>query len=307
VERLKKEGFAEVSEGALVVPLSTGPDDDTPPLILEKRGGGYLYHTSDLATVDYRVKHFNADLVLYVVDKRQQLHFKQVFAVAKKTGIAGQAELVHTWFGTMNGPDGKPFKTREGGVLKLRELIEMVTSQAEKRIREIAADRNYTTEEMAEIARKVGIATLKYADLKNNRTADYVFDLERMSNFEGNTGPYLLYAAVRIKSILRKAADQGFKPGSVVAPTVPSERALLLEASKLPDVVARAHQLWEPHHLADYGFGLSQAFNSFYKDCHILSEKDEARRSSWLALCKLVHDELVLCLELLGIQVPERM
>ncbi len=307
VARLKQQGHTEVSEGALVIPLATEAEPETPPLILEKSGGGFLYHTSDLATVEYRVNHFKADLVLYVVDKRQQMHFKQVFSAAAKVGLAGQAVLVHTWFGTMNGPDGKPFKTRAGGVLKLKDLIQMVNEEARKRLQDFAAERNYTPAEMDDIAHKVGIATLKYADLKNNRAADYVFDLERFSNFEGNTGPYLLYAAVRIQSILRKAQDQGFAPGRIIAPSVASERHLLLECLKLPDVLGRAHALYEPHHLAEYGFALSQAFNSFYKDCHILSEKDEARRASWLGLCKLVHGQIELCLGLLGIRIPDRM
>jgi arginyl-tRNA synthetase len=188
----------------------------------------------------------------------------------------------------------------------------MVNEEAKKRLTEMGVDRNYSQDELSEIAHKVGIATLKYSDLKNNRVADYVFDLDRFSQFEGNTGPYLLYAAVRIKSILRKAADQGYHPGTILAPLADSEagkseRSLMLEMAKLPDIISRAYESEEPHHLCDYGFALSQAFNFFYKECHILREEDPARRSSWLALSKLIHDQLVLLMGLLGIDVPERM
>lgn len=307
VEKLKQKGITEMSEGALIIPIATEKDPETPPVILVKSGGGFLYHTSDLATIEYRVNHFKADLVLYVVDKRQSLHFKQVFAAARKAGITGQAVLIHTGFGTMNGKDGKPFKTREGGVIKLKELIRMVNEEAKKRLRELEMDKEYTPDQLEEIAHKVGIAALKFGDLKNNRIADYVFDLERFAQFEGHTGPYLLYAAVRIKSILRKAGDLGFKPGPILVATVPSERDLQLHLHRLPDSISRAYSGSEPHHLADYGFSLSQAFNTFYKDCHILREENPARRASWLNLCKTTHDQLVLCLGLLGIQVPEKM
>jgi len=312
VERLKQQGHAVVSDGALTIPLATEKDPETPPLILVKSGGGYLYHTSDLATVEYRVNHFKADLALYVVDKRQSLHFKQVFSAAEKAGIAGHCQLYHAAFGTMNGKDGKPFKTRAGGTIKLKDLLTMVHDEAKKRLAEMGVDRNYSEQELADIAHKVGIATLKYSDLKNNRVADYIFDLDRFSQFEGNTGPYLLYAAVRIKSILRKAAEQGYQPGTILPPlkegeSGKSERALMLEMAKLPDILNRAYDASEPHHLCDYGFALSQAFNFFYKECHILREEDPARRASWLGLSKLVHDQLVLVLDLLGIRVPERM
>ncbi len=307
IAELKARGQTEISDGALTIPLASEQDPDLPPLILEKSGGGYLYHTSDLATVQYRVDHFKADLVLYLVDKRQSMHFKQVFLAAKKTGLAGKAQLVHTAFGTMNGPDGKPFKTREGGVLKLKDLILMVEDEAKKRLNEMAAERNYSPEELDTISRQVGIATLKYADLKNNRSADYIFDLKRFSEFEGNTGPYLLYAAVRIQSILKKAADLGYQPGEILPPIRATEKTLHLECLKLPEAISRAHQLWEPHHLADFGYGLSQAFSSFYKECHIMNESDAARRASWLGLCKLVHAQLSRTLNLLGIEIPARM
>lgn len=307
VERLKKTGKTVVSEGALTIPLLDEAEPEMPPLLLVKSGGGFLYHTSDLATCEYRAHELKASLALLVVDKRQTLHFKQVFKGARLTGIADGCEFVHLPFGTMNGTDGKPFKTRAGGVLKLKDLIAMVNEEARKRLGELKTDRPYSPEELEDIASKVGIATLKYADLKHNRAADYIFDLEKFAKFEGHTGPYLLYATVRIKSILRKAQEQGLKQGALIAPATSSERALMLELVRLPDVLFTAYAEREPHHICEYGFNLSQAFNAFYSECHILRESDPLRQSSWLALSKLVHDQLELTLGLLGIGVPNRM
>ncbi len=307
VEKLKKNGKTEISEGAVVVPLADEKNPEMPPLILVKAGGGFLYHTSDLATIEHRVEDLKVDAALYVVDARQRLHFEQVFKAARKTGLAKDIELTHLYFGTMNGTDGKPFKTRAGGVLKLKDLIDMVTDEARKRLTALGVDRTYTGPELDDIAHKVGMATLKFADLKNNRAADYVFDLEKFSQFEGHTGPYLLYATVRIKSILRKALEQGLKPGAIVAPTTASEKRLMLEFLKLPETLLTAYNEGEPHHISEYGYNLSQAFNSFYAECHILRETDPSRQGSWLALSKLCHDHLELCLGLLGITVPERM
>lgn len=304
VERLKKQGHTIESEGALVIELADEKDPEMPPLILVKTGGGFLYHTSDLATIEYRKDVLKADTMVYVVDKRQSLHFKQVFKAARKTGLAGSCELIHTGFGTMNGKDGKPFKTREGGTIKLSDLISMVTTKAHERLSEMGS---VPESEKEQVAHKVGMATLKYADLKNSRTADYIFDLDRFSQFEGNTGPYLLYAAVRIQSILRKAEAQGFKPSTVVAPTLDSERALMLELLKLSDYFEKSCESYEPHHLCDFGFTLSQVFNHFYKECHIMGESDPARRGSWLSLCEITLKELKMVLSLIGVDVPERM
>jgi arginyl-tRNA synthetase len=307
VEELKASGFTEMSEGALVIPMADEQDPEMPPLILVKRGGGFLYHTSDMATCQYRARELKAELALNVVDARQTLHFKQVFKAVRKTGIAKGCELVHLPFGTMNGTDGKPFKTRAGGVLKLKDLMAMVNDEARKRLSEMQTDPPYTPEELETIAAKVGIATLKYADLKHNRSADYVFDLEKFAKFEGHTGPYLLYATVRIKSIFRKAVAQGLKAGRIIPPARNSERKLWLELLKFPDIVQTSFNENEPHHICEYGFGLSQVFNSFYSECHILRETDPARQASWLALSKLTHDHLELALGLLGITVPDKM
>ncbi len=305
IESLKKQGMTEMSEGALIIPLATTEEPELPPLILEKSGGGYLYHTSDMATVEYRVNHFKAELILYVIDKRQSLHLKQVFMASRKTGLAKNAEMIHTAFGTMNGTDGKPFRTRAGGVLKLKDLIQMVTDEAKKRLTEMDKIGEYSEREVDEISKQVGIATLKYADLKNNRTSDYVFDLAQFSQFEGNTGPYLQYAVVRIQSLINKANFIG--SGSIQPPQTASERTLMLTLLRLPDVIQRAYELYEPHHLCDYGFTLSQAFNSFYNECHIISEQDPDRKASLLRLCAQTRNQLILVLRLLGIEVPEKM
>lgn len=307
VENLKKSGVTQMSEGALVIPLADEVDVEMPPLILVKSGGGFLYHTSDMATCEYRAHEIKADLALAVVDKRQTLHFKQVFKAAKKTGLSGNCEFRHLPFGTMNGPDGKPFKTRAGGVLKLKDLISMINDEAKKRLQELTTERPYTAEELEDVAGKVGIATLKYADLKHNRAADYIFDLEKFAKFEGHTGPYLLYATVRIKSILRKALAQGLKPGNILGAEKESERKLQLELLRLPDVLQTSYNEDEPHHICEYGFNISQVFNAFYAECHILRESDSARQSSWLALSKLTHDHLEFTLGILGIAVPDKM
>ncbi len=309
IERLRRGGFVEESDGALIVRVDL-PDDtrELPPLILVTSDGGYLYGTTDLATIEMRVEDMGAELVLYVVDARQSDHFEQVFRAARKTGIAPpDVGLEHIAFGTMNGPDGKPFKTREGGVVRLRDLIEMVTAAADKRLTEAEIARDYPPEERERIARQVGLAALKFGDLINNRVSDYVFDLERFTSFEGKTGPYLQYGAVRIKSILRNAADRGFDPGPIVAPTVDAERTLMLWLTRLPDVVTRALELRAPNGIAEFAYELTSVFNRFYERCHIIGEADPGRRASWLSLVRLTLDEISLLLGLLGIDVPDRM
>jgi arginyl-tRNA synthetase len=307
VADLKARGIAVDSEGALVIPVERNSDKkEMPPLILVKSDGAVLYGTTDLATIVDRVGAQNPDLILYVVDQRQHLHFEQVFRAAEKAGLAGKAVLEHAGFGTMNGTDGKPFKTRAGGVMKLFDLIAMVTAEAEKRLNEAGLGADYPAEERADIARKVGIATLKFADLSNYRLTDYIFDLERFSKFEGKTGPYLQYAAVRIQSILRRAAEQGF---AVADPVIRSaeERALVLQLLGLPDAMLAAEKGRAPNILCDYAFTLAQTYSRFYAEHHILSETDAALRAARLGLCKLALDVLTKTLGLLGIEVPERM
>jgi len=307
IEDLKSRGLAGMSEGALVMDVTR--DDDKkpmPPLILVKSEGGVLYGTTDLATIVERVREYDPDVILYVVDHRQHGHFEQVFRAAQKAGMAGHAHLEHVGYGTMNGADGKPFKTRAGGVMKLHDLIAMAKAEAEKRLAEAGIGADYGVEERAEIARKVGIATIKFADLSNHRTTDYIFDLERFSKFEGKTGPYLQYAAVRIQSMLRKAAEQGAKVGTPAVHS-PEERKLVLKLLTLGDALAAAEDKRAPNMLCEYAFELAQDFSRFYGAHHVLSETDEGLKAARLGLCARVLTVLTRVLDLLGIEVPERM
>jgi arginyl-tRNA synthetase len=308
IEDLRRRFLAVESDGALVVPVSR-PDDkkEIPPLILLKSDGAVLYGTTDLATIVDRVNSQNPDLMLYVVDQRQHGHFEQVFRAARKAHLNGKAALEHIGFGTMNGPDGRPFKTRAGGVMKLYDLIAMMTKEAETRLHEAGLAEEYGAEERAEIARKVGIGALKFADLSNGRLTDYVFDLERFTRFEGKTGPYLQYAAVRIQSILKKAEEAGFAHQPAVVLNSPIERKLILQLLALPDWLAAAEDKRAPNFLCDYVFTLAQYFSGFYTEFHILSEADEAVRGTRLALCGLTLAVLRKVLDILGIEIPQRM
>lgn len=309
VASLRDSGVAEESRGALVIRVEEeGDNRDIPPLILESSSGGFLYSTTDMATIQMRVDELRADLVLYVVDRRQADHFLQLFRASRKAGIVPpETRLEHIWFGTMNGSDGKPFKTREGGVVQLADVIGMLTDAARRRLDEAHLAQDYPEEERAGIAAMVGVAALKFGDLMNNRTSDYVFDLERFSSFEGKTGPYLQYAAVRIKSILRRAGQQGVTAGHLIAPTVDVERELMLELLRLPEVVDRAIALRAPNHVAEFAYEVAGRFNRFYDTCHILSEPDVRRQGSWLSLATWSLTALELLLDLLGIEVPDRM
>jgi arginyl-tRNA synthetase len=215
--------------------------------------------------------------------------------------------LEHLGFGTVNGTDGKPFKTRAGGVMKLKDLIAMITTKATERMAEAELARDYDQDEKSEIARMVGVAALKFADLMNHPATDYVFDLDRFSSFDGRTGPYLLYTAVRIKSILRKAAEQGLEPGVLLPPASDVERAVLLKIAELPTMLKTAFALRAPHYLCDYTYTLASLFTRFYHDHHILREPDAARQASWLELSRISLTVLAQVLDLLGIEIPERM
>ncbi len=307
IDDLREKALAEESEGALVVRVAR-PDDkvEVPPLILLKSDGAVMYGTTDLATIVDRVREYDPDLMLYVVDQRQHLHFEQVFRAAALAGLDGKAKSEHIGFGTMNGPDGKPFKTRAGGVMKLQDLLAMATEQALSRLNEEGLAADYPEEERQAIARMVGIGAVKFADLSNHRLSNYVFDLERFTRFEGRTGPYLQYAAVRIKSLLRKAAEQGAEAGAILPPTE-IERDLMLNLGQLPDAISAAYQKRTPNDLCEFAFWLSQTFSRFYGACHILSEPDLALRGSRLALAAATLAQLELVLSLLGIEVPDRM
>lgn len=307
VDDLKRRGLAVESEGALVVEVAESDDKkEMPPLLLLKSDGAVLYGTTDLATIVDRVRNYDPDLVLYVVDQRQHGHFEQVFRAARKAQLNGRALLEHAGFGTMNGADGKPFKTRAGGVMKLYDLIAMTTDEAQKRLAEAGIAGDYPEEERNDIARKVGIAALKFADLSNYRLTDYVFDLARFTRFEGKTGPYLQYAAVRTQSILRKAENEGF---AAAAPVVrsPEERALVLQLLGLPGAMEAAEDKRAPNILCEYAFELAQSFSRFYAEHHILSEPDTGLRAARLGLCRLTADTLAKVLGILGIEIPQRM
>ncbi len=308
VDRLTNENIAIESDGAVIVEVADPSDKKKmPPLLLTRSDGSYLYSTTDLATLEQRAED-GYDLVLYVVDARQGLHFDQVFRAARRASVvADDMGLEHIAFGTVNGPDGKPFKTRDGGVLRLADLIEIVTDAAGRRLDEAEIAREYPAAERDEIATMVGLGALKFGDLSNHRTSNYVFDIDRFTSFEGKTGPYLQYGSVRMQSILRRTAELGLKPGPIVPPTVPAERDLMLRLLRLPEVIDRAVEIRAPNVLAEYAYEVATDFNRFYEACHILSEKDPARQASWLALVELALRVLGVLLHTLGIEAPERM
>ncbi|MAL09794.1 MAG: arginine--tRNA ligase [Maricaulis sp.] len=307
VEDLKSRGVTHEDQGAWIIPVDREDEKrDFPPFLLLKSDGAALYETTDLATILDRKEEQNPDLILYVVDARQSDHFEKVFRAADKAGYFDRDQLEHIGFGTMNGPDGKPFKTREGGVLKLSDLIRMATDKARARMEEAGLAQDVDAEEREAVARAVGIAAIKFADLSNLRTTNYVFDLDRFVAFEGKTGPYLLYAAVRIKSMMRKAADAGVKPGDIVIGS--DEEAALVRA--LDGFGAAANEAYEkrlPHFLCDHAFRLAQAFSKFYANCPVLSAEDEAVKASRLALAALALKQLETVFSLIGIVAPERM
>jgi len=307
VEYLKKENYAKESQGALVVEVAEPGDvKEYPPVLLVKSGGGFLYATSDIATIDYRVKEFSPNRICYVVDKRQSLHFEQVFRAVKSSKIAPEDLLLeHIGFGTVNGADGKPYKTREGGVMKLAELMDLVITKAKERIEEAGLAANESEEEKAKIAESVGISALKFADLSNYRLSDYVFDLDKFCAFEGKTGPYLLYTAVRIKSIIRKANEAKIVAGEIKI--TDGDRDLLLEIGRLSDVLQNAAADCAPNFICDYIYGLSQEFNRFYNSSPILHEKDEVLRKSRLAIAQKTLETVETALSILGIGIPQRM
>ncbi len=308
VDDLKAKGITRMSEGALVIDVEQdGDKKEMPPLILLKSDGAALYHTTDMATIIDRVNCHNPDLILYVVDQRQHQHFEQLFRGAIKGGINGKAFMEHLGFGTMNGTDNKPFKTREGGVMKLSDLISMATETARKRMDEAGLAADSTAEEKQVIAKQVGLAALKFSDLSNHRMSNYVFDMDHMVAFEGKTGPYLQYAAVRIKSILARAEDQGRDVEGAIEIGAPEERNLVLALSGLQAALNMAYDKRAPNALTDYVYGLAQAFSSFYAACPAVREEDARIRGSRLALCRLTLAQLELVLGLLGIEIPERM
>lgn len=303
---LHERGLAYESEGALVMDVKRKEDvKEIPPLMLQNSDGAMLYGATDLATLKQRMETYCPHAVLYVVDKRQALHLRQVFRASESAGItSGDTQLEHIGFGTMNGTDNKPFKTRDGGTMKLKDLIALIEKTALNRITEIQHEKKFTTEEQADIARKVGSATLKFADLSNHYAHDYVFDIERFSSFEGYTGPYLLYSAVRAGAILEKAGVRG---DALIAPTHEAERKVLLELLAFPRNLTLAWEERAPSILVDHTYSIATAFNTFYHECPVLKENDERIRFSRISLVRMVHVALSTSLSLLGIEVPKRM
>lgn len=309
VTYLKENGYAKISEGALVVDVKEETDTkEIPPCMILKSDGSSLYNTTDLATMVERRKLFDPDAIIYVVDKRQELYFTQVFRCAKKTKILDdKTELTFLGFGTMNGKDGKPFKTRDGGVMRLESLIKEIDEAVYEKV---MSNREISEEEARSIAKTVGLAAIKYGDLSNQASKDYVFDLDRFTSFEGNTGPYILYTIVRIKSILSKyEAEIGQVPTGcqMKEAASDSERALMLELVKYNELIYQAYEDKAPHKICQYIYELSNAFSRFYHDTKIISETDKEKRESWITLISLTKNILSQCIDLLGLEAPERM
>ncbi len=308
IEDLIHKGLAYESQGALVVDIAEETDSkELPPCIIRKSDGAALYATSDLATIVEREKDFKPDHYIYVVDKRQELHFTQVFRVAKKAGIvAPDRKMDFVGFGTMNGKDGKPFKTREGGVMRLENLIADISKAAYDRIME---NRTISEEEAEKTAKIVGLAALKYGDLSNQATKDYVFDIDRFISFEGNTGPYILYTIARINSILKKyestcgmAEDTSILPASAEP-----EKTLMLVLSRFSEVMHGSFEELAPHKICAYIYELSNALNHFYHETRIIAEEDKKKQAGYIGLVTLTRSVLTTCIDLLGFEAPERM
>jgi arginyl-tRNA synthetase len=307
VAELDKAGLLRESQGAKVVFLEqfTGKDDEPLPLIVQKSDGGYLYATTDLAAIRYRAGELGADRVLYVTDSRQSLHFAQVFAVAKAAGLVGDdVSLEHIAFGTMLGPDGKPFKTRTGGTVKLVDLID----QARQRALALVSEKNpdLAEDQQADIAQAVGVGAVKYADLAQNRSSDYVFSFDRMLSLEGNTAPYMQYAYARVRSIFRKGAEAAGKPGDIHV-LHEAERALGVKLLQLQEALETVAIECLPNVLCGYLYDLAGAFMVFYENCPVLKADSDAARASRLALCQLTADVIRRGLGLLGIETIEQM
>ncbi len=306
VEELTAKGLIEADQGALIVRVAReGDKRELPPLLVVSSEGSAMYGTTDLATIVDR-RAFAPDIAIYCVDQRQADHFEQVFRAAYLAGYAADGALEHVGFGTMNGTDGKPFKTRAGGVLKLRDLIDMVLEKARERLREAGLGTDLAAEDFEETARKVAVAALKFADLQNFRGTSYVFDLDRFSSFEGKTGPYLLYQAVRVKSLLRRAAEEGAAEGDIVIGE-PAERDLALLLDGFDHACFEAYDKKAPNFIAEHAYRLAQAFSKFYAACPVMAANDVATRASRLALAATTLRQLEMALDLLGIETPERM
>ncbi len=310
MEDFRKKGILRQSEGAMVIDVAEESDTkEVPPCLVQKSDGAYLYATTDLATIVQREKDYHPDEYFYVTDKRQAMHFLQVFRAARKAGLVREDTIMtHLGFGTMNGKDGKPFKTRSGGVMRLEYLLEDVTNAVYERM----ADSDMPEEEKRSASKIVGLAALKYGDLSNQATKDYVFDMDRFTSFEGNTGPYILYTIVRIASILKRfAAQEGINEDALPKEILPAgdagEKALQRLLTGAGEVITAAYAEKAPHKLCLFIYDVANAFNSFYHEHRILTEEDQERKASWIALLAETKRVLNVMIDLLGFEAPERM
>ena len=313
VQMMKDKGFAYMSEGALVVDVKEDTDTkEIPPCIILKSDGASLYSTTDLATIVMRMQDYNPDAIIYLTDQRQSMHFVQVFRCARKTGLVGpDVELTHIGFGTMNGKDGKPFKTRDGGVMRLEYLLDEINEEMLKKITENQKEKenlDISEEEAKQTAKTVALAAVKYGDLSNQASKDYCFDIERFTSFEGNTGPYILYTIVRIKSILKKyTAENSLPDAPILGAHSASEKNLMLVLSRFNAMMENAYEERAPHKICAYIYELANAFNGFYHETKILSEEDFKVQASYIGLLVLTKNILETCIDVLGFSAPDRM
>lgn len=313
VQMMKDKGFAYMSEGALVVDVKEDTDTkEIPPCIILKSDGASLYSTTDLATIVMRMQDYNPDAIIYLTDQRQSMHFVQVFRCARKTGLVGpDVELTHIGFGTMNGKDGKPFKTRDGGVMRLEYLLDEINEEMLKKITENQKEKenlDISEEEAKQTAKTVALAAVKYGDLSNQASKDYCFDIERFTSFEGNTGPYILYTIVRIKSILKKYTAKNTLPDApILGAHSASEKNLMLVLSRFNAMMENAYEEKAPHKICAYIYEMANAFNGFYHETKILSEEDLKVQASYIGLLVLTKNILETCIDVLGFSAPDRM
>ena len=313
VQMMKDKGFAYMSEGALVVDVKEDTDTkEIPPCIILKSDGASLYSTTDLATIVMRMQDYNPDAIIYLTDQRQSMHFVQVFRCARKTGLVGpDVELTHIGFGTMNGKDGKPFKTRDGGVMRLEYLLDEINEEMLIKITENQKEKenlDISEEEAKQTAKTVALAAVKYGDLSNQASKDYCFDIERFTSFEGNTGPYILYTIVRIKSILKKYTAKNTLPDApILGAHSASEKNLMLVLSRFNAMMENAYEEKAPHKICAYIYELANAFNGFYHETKILSEEDLKVQASYIGLLVLTKNILETCIDVLGFSAPDRM
>lgn len=308
VQKMKDDGYAYISDGALVVDVKEETDTkEIPPCMILKSDGASLYNTTDLATIVWRMKDYHPDKIIYVVDKRQELYFTQVFRCARKTHLVDDdTELQFLGFGTMNGKDGKPFKTREGGVMRLETLFSSINDEMYRKITE---NRTVEEAEAKATAKVVALSAVKYGDLSNQASKDYIFDIDRFTSFEGNTGPYILYTIVRIKSILNKYKEAGKEAGTaaILPAHSESEKALMLELTRFNAMMENAYEETAPHKVCSYIYDLANALNHFYHETKIMAEEDEAVQASYVRLLTLTRRTLEVCIDVLGFSAPDRM